>query len=83
MAHRLVDKLSVIIGHCGLVSEDVEPGSECARRLQQIQNVAAEVAKELSVHQCRISEAVRSMVGQETSSRLSEGCRTESRPPSA
>lgn len=83
LAHRLVDKLSVIVGHCELVSGEVEPGSECAKRLDLIQNVAAEMAKELSMHQCRVSEAVRSVVGQETSNRLSESCEMESRPPSA
>lgn len=83
LAHRLVDRLSVIIGHCELGSEEVEPESECAKRLDLIQNVAAEMAKELSVHHCRVSEAVRSMVGQETSSRLSESGLAESRPPSA
>ena len=83
LAHRLVDKLSIIIGHCDLVSEEVEPGSECAKRLELIHSVAAEMAKELSVHQCRVSEAVRSMVGQRTPRCLGESSLTESQPPSA
>lgn len=83
LAHRLVDKLSVIIGHCDLVSEEAEPGSECAKRLNLIHDVAAEMAKELSAHQCRLSEAVRSTVGQCASGRLGEPSLTEWQPPSA
>ena len=83
LAHRMVDKLSVIVGYCELASGEVEPGSDCAKRLDLIQDTAAEMAKELSVHQCRLSEAVRSMVDQRTSGCLDENCLAGSQPPSA
>ena len=35
------------------------PGSECAKRLQRIHTVAAEMAEELTTHHCRISDVVR------------------------
>jgi len=83
LAHRLVDKLSVIIGHCDLVSEEVEAGSECAKHLGMIHSVAAEMAKELSVHHCQVSEAVRSMVERRTRGCSGEPSLAESLPPSA
>ncbi len=83
LAHRLVDKLSVIVGCCELASAEVEPGSDCAKRLDVIQDAAAEMAKELSVHQCRLSEAVRSMVDQKKPRCLDENSLTASQPPSA
>jgi hypothetical protein len=61
LAHRLLDKLSIIIGHCELVSEAVPHGSECAKRLDRIHSVAAEMAADLSTHQCQITETVRNL----------------------
>lgn len=83
LAHRLVDKLSVIIGYCDLASEEAEPGSECAKRLELIHDVAADMANELSEHQCQLSEAVRGMVGEGPSSRLGGDSLTDLQPPSA
>jgi hypothetical protein len=52
LAHDLVNKLSVIIGNCDLlISEQVQPGSECAKRLRLIQDVALGIARELNEHQ--------------------------------
>ena len=59
LAHRLVNKLSAIIGNCDLLNEQVEAGSECAKRLSLIHDVAQEMAKELNEHQCELAEVVR------------------------
>jgi hypothetical protein len=64
LAHEIIDKLTVIIGNCDLLSANAEAGSECATRLGLIQSAAKEIAKELSDRQCRLLEAARSTGGQ-------------------
>jgi hypothetical protein len=51
LAHDLVNKLSVIIGNCDLMTEQVQAGSECAKRLRLIHDVAQGIARELNEHQ--------------------------------
>lgn len=50
VAHKLVNKLSAIIGHCDLLSENVEEGTESAKRLVMIHDLAKSAAKELTDH---------------------------------
>jgi hypothetical protein len=50
-AHNLVNKLSVIIGHCDLLAEMTKSDSEKARRVALIRSVAVECVKELEEHQ--------------------------------
>lgn len=47
-AHELINKLSVIIGNCDLLSEMLEPGTEQARRAAVIRVTADEAVKELT-----------------------------------
>lgn len=54
VAHHLVNKLSAIIGHCDLLSADAEQGTECAKRLALIHDLAKSAAKELTDHQREI-----------------------------
>ena len=58
--HRLIDKLSVIIGTCDLASDQKEPSTEYATHLALIRDTAKEMARELVEHQCQLTEAVRS-----------------------
>jgi len=62
LAHDLVNKLAVIVGHCNLLSEHVEEGSEPAKRVRLIHEVAKDMAKELTEHQCQLAEEVRGAV---------------------
>ena len=57
-AHRLIDTLSVIVGYCELGDEDAQPGTVCAKRFELIHDIASKTAKELSTHQCHLSELV-------------------------
>lgn len=50
-AHNLVNKLSIIIGNCDLLIEKTEAGTEYARRLAVIREVADAPVKELAEHQ--------------------------------
>ena len=50
VAHNLVNKLSAIIGHCDLLSENAEEGTESAKRLVMIHDLAKSAAKELTDH---------------------------------
>jgi len=56
LAHRLVDTLSVIVGYCEIGNDDAQPGTESAKRFGMIHDLATKMAKELSTHQCHLSE---------------------------
>ena len=58
--HDLVNKLAVIVGHCDLLSDNLKEGSQCAKRVCAIQEIAREMAKELNEYQCLLSESARS-----------------------
>jgi len=64
LACELIDKLSVIVGNCDLLREEMETGPADARRLDLIRSTAKEIANELGGCQCRLLEAVRSAGGQ-------------------
>jgi len=64
LACQLIDKLTVIVGNCDLLREEVEAGPADARRLDLIRSTAKEIANELGGCQCRLLEAVRSAGGQ-------------------
>ena len=59
VAHDLVNKLSDIVGHCDLLNEMTEQGTEYARRLAIIRDIAESAAKELTEHQRQVATAVR------------------------
>jgi light-regulated signal transduction histidine kinase (bacteriophytochrome) len=56
VAHNLVNKLSAIIGHCDLLSQNAAQGTECAQRLGMIHDLAKSAAKELTDHQKQIAQ---------------------------
>jgi hypothetical protein len=56
----LVNEVAVIVGHCDLLSDHLKEGSQCAKRVGAIQEIAREMAKELNEYQRRQSESSRS-----------------------
>jgi hypothetical protein len=62
--HDLVNKLAVIVGHCDLVSDHLKEGSQCAKRVNEVQDIAREIAKELNEYHGQVLEAAR-IVGTE------------------
>jgi len=52
-AHSLVNKLSGIVGNCDLLYEKTESGTEYARRLVVIRDLAESAVKEIMEHQRR------------------------------
>jgi hypothetical protein len=64
LACELIDKLTVIVGNCDLLREEMEAGSADSKRLDLIRGMAREIATKLSGCQCRLLEAVRSVGGQ-------------------
>jgi hypothetical protein len=64
LEHRLIDKLTVIVGNCDLLEVKVEAGSEFAKRLDRIRDTAKQMAKELQQEQCRQLEAIKSIAEQ-------------------
>jgi hypothetical protein len=52
LAHNLLNKLTVIIGGCDLLNEQVDEHSECSKRLATIRDVAKSMAEDLTQHQC-------------------------------
>lgn len=57
--HDLVNKLAVIVGHCDLVSDHLKEGSQCAKRVSAVQDIAREMAKELNEYHGQLLEAAR------------------------
>jgi hypothetical protein len=52
-------KLAVIVGHCDLVSDHLKEGSQCAKRVSAVQDIAREMAKELNEYHGQVLEAAR------------------------
>ena len=50
-AHNLVNILSAIISHCDLLIEKIEPGTEAARRLATVHDLAESAVKQLTEQQ--------------------------------
>jgi len=61
-AHDLINKLAAIIGQCDLLNEMMEQGTENARKLALIRDIADSAVKELREHQREI-EAERRKAG--------------------
>jgi hypothetical protein len=49
--HNLVNTLSAIISHCDLLSEKIEQGTEAARQLATVRDLAESAVKQLTEHQ--------------------------------
>ncbi len=62
LAHRLINQLSVIVGHCDLIKEIATEHPKCLARLSTIREVAKAMAKELNEHQCEIDVLTRDSV---------------------
>jgi hypothetical protein len=52
LAHSLLDKLTVIVGHCELLAERSSEDSVSSRHLLLIRQAAHSMASELKDHQC-------------------------------
>ena len=47
MLRDLVNKLAVISDHCDLLGNDLKKGSPCAKRVDAIQEITRDMAKEI------------------------------------
>jgi hypothetical protein len=56
LAHDLNSKLAVVLGCCDLLGDEVEAGSECARRLGMIRQAAQDMARAIRLRSCRPTE---------------------------
>ena len=65
MVRDLVNKLAVISGHCDLLTDRLKAGSECAKRVGAIQEIARGMAKGLNEYQGQLSESPPSAGSQE------------------
>lgn len=54
LAHRLLDRLTVIVGHCELLIATSSATSVLPQRLQVIQEAAQSMAAELKDYQCEL-----------------------------
>lgn len=59
LAHELINKLTVIVGFCDLLSAEVAVGTKDATRLTVIHDIAKSMAKELTDRQCELAAAIR------------------------
>jgi hypothetical protein len=59
VAHAQLNKLAAIIGNCDLLIEKTEQGTEYARRLGLIREIADSAVKELTEHQQQVEEETR------------------------
>ncbi|HUD63096.1 MAG TPA: hypothetical protein VMQ17_00885 [Candidatus Sulfotelmatobacter sp.] len=62
IAHNLINSLTAIVGHSDLLIESTERGTEYARRLTLIRDIAESAAKELIEHR-RTIEAEKRKAG--------------------
>jgi hypothetical protein len=62
LAHDLINRLAVIVGHCDLLTEDNPADSKCRKRLALIREIAYTAATELGEHQCHLDNLARSAV---------------------
>jgi hypothetical protein len=60
MLRDLVNKLAVISGHCDLLGDRLRAGSQSAKRVDAIQKITGQMAKELNEYECHLSESSRS-----------------------
>ena len=65
MVRDLVNKLAVISGHCDLLRDRLKAGSQCAKRVGAIQEIARGMAKGLNEYQGQLSESPPSAGSQE------------------
>ena len=57
VSHYVLNKLSIIIGNCDLLIEKTEQGTEYAKRLGVIREVALTTVNELTEHQRQLKAA--------------------------
>jgi len=62
LAHDLINRLAVIVGHCDLLTEDGPEDSKCHKRLALIREIAYTAATELGERQCDLDNLSRSAV---------------------
>jgi hypothetical protein len=62
VAHDLINKLSVIIGHCDLLEEEEPEDSACLDRLRRIRDIAKGMAIGLHEHECHVDAATKSTI---------------------
>lgn len=74
--HDLVNKLAVIVGHCDLVSDHLKEGSQCAKRVSAVQDIAREMAKELNEYHGQVLEAVEAREPKNSMSLERTSCRS-------
>ncbi len=53
LIHYLNNSLAVVAGHCELLADHLEPGSEAAGRLRQILQTVHGMAAKINGHDCR------------------------------
>jgi hypothetical protein len=67
LAHELVNKLSVVVGYCDLLTDQMPEDSVGQGQLRKIREIAKAMVEELNAHQCSIEamtrEALKSSLG--------------------
>jgi hypothetical protein len=59
LAHGLINRLSIIVGYCDLLTDEEPEDSVCHDRLLKIREIANTAAEELGEHQCRLDTLLR------------------------
>lgn len=63
LSHQILNKLSVIIGSCDLLMEDLEesanPDAQTIRRLEMVRDVARELGEEVKERRCVLESEMR------------------------
>jgi hypothetical protein len=54
VAHDLINRLSIIVGYCDLLTDEEPEDSVCHDRLLKIREIANTAAEELGEHRCRL-----------------------------
>jgi nitrogen-specific signal transduction histidine kinase len=67
LTHELINRLSVIVGNCDLLKEELPEASKGGKRLRLIQDAAKTIADQLKKHQGNLDAAIRPTVEQNSS----------------
>ena len=67
LAHDLVNRLSIIVGHCDLIEEEQQDASRRSDSVRTIRDVAKSAAIELADHLCHLDSLAQIRAAQPSS----------------
>lgn len=69
LSHRLINKLTVVVGTCDLLQERIEQlagqaDPDCVKKVALIRKVSKEIVEQLAKHTCHLDAVTRTAVAE-------------------